>query len=225
VLRLSLRNAWDHRLRFLMTTFAVVIGVGFVVGSFVVTDSIRASVDQLFADITSGTDVSVRAETNLDLTASAARGRVPASLVDSVREVDGVEAAEGSVGGYAQLVDLDNQGVAARHCVLGDWQPLEAFPLRAELAQCSEGFIRFDELHPTGASNRCGDLDSGDQSGHNHIGYLDPGIDILRSLFLDIAFHQRAGIQVEDHSRISTRISETCRSPWFIAAGMTGFNF
>ena len=66
MLRLTLRNAWDHRLRFLMTTFAVVIGVGFVVGSFVVTDSLRASVDQLFADITSGIDVSVRAETNLE---------------------------------------------------------------------------------------------------------------------------------------------------------------
>ncbi len=109
MLRLTLRNAWDHRLRFLMTTFAVVIGVGFVVGSFVVTDSLRASVDQLFADITSGTDVSVRAETNLELSASAARGRVPASLVDTVRDVEGVEAAEGSVGGYAQLVDLDGE--------------------------------------------------------------------------------------------------------------------
>ncbi len=34
---------------------------------------------------------------------------MPASLVDVVREVDGVEAAEGGVGGYAQLVDLDGE--------------------------------------------------------------------------------------------------------------------
>jgi putative ABC transport system permease protein len=107
VLRLSLRNAWDHRLRFLMTTFAVVIGVGFVVGSFVVADSLRASVDQLFSDITSGTDVSVRAETNLEASGSATRGRVPVDLVDTVRAVDGVDAAQGAVGGYAQLVDLE----------------------------------------------------------------------------------------------------------------------
>jgi putative ABC transport system permease protein len=113
MLRLSLRNALSHKLRFLMTTFAVVMGVGFVVGSFVVTDSLRRSVDQLFEDITGGIDVSVRAETSLGLggggNTPVARGRVPDSLVDDVREVEGVEAAEGSVGGYAQLVDLDGE--------------------------------------------------------------------------------------------------------------------
>ena len=35
MLRLSLRNALDHKVRFLLTTLAVVMGVGFVVGSFV----------------------------------------------------------------------------------------------------------------------------------------------------------------------------------------------
>lgn len=110
MLRLSLRNAWSHRLRFLMTTAAVVMGVGFVVGSFVVTDSLRASVDQLFADVTAGVDVSVRAESNLSGGGMAtARGRVPVSLEDTIREVDGVDAAEGAVGGYAQLVDLEGE--------------------------------------------------------------------------------------------------------------------
>lgn len=113
MLRLSLRNVLAHKLRFLLTTFAVVMGVGFVVGSFVVTDSLRRSVDQLFEDITGGIDVSVRAETSLgqggENTAAVSRGRVPAALVDVVRKVDGVEAAEGSVGGYAQLVDLEGK--------------------------------------------------------------------------------------------------------------------
>ena len=113
MLRLSLRNVVAHKLRFFLTTFAVVMGVGFVVGSFVVTDSLRRSVDQLFEDITGGVDVSVRAETSLGLggggNTPVARGRVPASLVEVVREVDGVEAAEGGVGGYAQLVDLDGE--------------------------------------------------------------------------------------------------------------------
>ena len=113
MLHLSLRNVIAHKLRFFLTTFAVVMGVGFVVGSFVVTDSLRRSVDQLFEDITGGVDVSVRAETSLGLDggggAPVARGRVPDSLIDVVRDVDGVEAAEGVVGGYAQLVDLDGK--------------------------------------------------------------------------------------------------------------------
>jgi putative ABC transport system permease protein len=110
VLRYGLRNALAHKVRFLMTTLAVVMGVGFVVGSFVVTDSLRRSVDQLFTDVTAGVDVSVRAETNLGVAGgTAVRGRVPEALVDDVRAVEGVAVAEGSVGGYAQLLDLDGE--------------------------------------------------------------------------------------------------------------------
>ena len=60
-------------------------------------------------DITAGIDVSVRAETEPRERRRhrRRRGRVPVSLVDTVRDVDGVAAAEGAVGGYAQLVDLD----------------------------------------------------------------------------------------------------------------------
>ena len=43
MLRLTFRNVWAHKLRFLLTTFAVVMGVGFVVGSFIVTDSLKMS--------------------------------------------------------------------------------------------------------------------------------------------------------------------------------------
>jgi putative ABC transport system permease protein len=111
VLRLSLRNVLAHKLRFCITTFAVVMGVGFVVGSFVVTDTLRRSVDGLLTEISAGVDVSVRADTNLAAGQTATRGRVPESLVDTVRAVDGVEAAEGSVAGYAQLVDLDGDPV------------------------------------------------------------------------------------------------------------------
>ena len=63
MLRLSLRSVLAHKLRFLLTTLAVVTGVAFVVGAFVVTDSLRASVDDLFANISRGVDVSVRAST------------------------------------------------------------------------------------------------------------------------------------------------------------------
>jgi putative ABC transport system permease protein len=104
--RLSLRNVVAHKLRFFITTFAVVMGVGFVVGSFIVTDTLRRSVDGLFSEITAGVDVSVRADSNLSVGQTATRGRIPESLVSTVRAVDGVATAEGSVTGYAQLVDL-----------------------------------------------------------------------------------------------------------------------
>lgn len=110
MLRLSLRNVLAHKARFLLTTLAVVMGVGFVVGSFVVTDSLRRSIDQLFTDITSGVDVSVRAESAIEgAGATESRGRIPADVVEVVRGVDGVAAAEATVGGYAQLVDSSGE--------------------------------------------------------------------------------------------------------------------
>lgn len=107
MVRLAIRGLLAHKLRFAMTTFAVVMGVGFVVGSFVVTDSLRRSIDSLLTDATAGVDVSVRAESELG--ATVARARVPEELEAVVAAVDGVEVAAGSVGGYAQLLDADGE--------------------------------------------------------------------------------------------------------------------
>ena len=110
MLRIGIRSVFAHKLRFLLTTLAVVTGVAFVVGAFVVTDSLRASVADLFANVNKGVDVSVRASTPIEGggTIGVSRGRVPESLLDVVRGVDGVAVAEGTVSGYAQL--LDKQG-------------------------------------------------------------------------------------------------------------------
>ena len=57
MLRLTLRNLAANKARFLMTTFAVVLGVGFVVSSFVLSDGLRSTFNQLSEDITVGTDL------------------------------------------------------------------------------------------------------------------------------------------------------------------------
>ncbi len=105
--RLSLRTLLAHKARFAMTSFAVLMGVGFVVGAFVVTDTLRRSVDELLETITS-VDVTVRATSNLDSGSSggpATRGRIDGNLAEPVSRVDGVAAAVGQVAGYAQLLD------------------------------------------------------------------------------------------------------------------------
>jgi len=60
MLRLTLRNLAANKARFMMTTFAVVLGVGFVVSSFVMSDGLRSTFGQLSEDITAGTDLLVR---------------------------------------------------------------------------------------------------------------------------------------------------------------------
>ena len=50
--RLTLRNLAANKARFAMTTFAVVLGVGFVVASFVLSDGLRSTFSDLSDDIT-----------------------------------------------------------------------------------------------------------------------------------------------------------------------------
>lgn len=113
MLKLSLRGMLDHKARFLTTTFAVVLGVGFVVGALVVTDTLRASIEKLFTGITTGLDITVRAEATLEGGGGgggpSSRGRLPEDLVDVVAAVDGVEVAEGTISGYAQMLDEEGE--------------------------------------------------------------------------------------------------------------------
>jgi len=112
VLRLSLRQLLAHKVRFLMTSFAVVLGVSFVVGSLVVTDTVRRSFDDLFQEITAGTDLVIRSESAFaDQSFSGNREPLPESVVDDIAAVDGVAVVEGGVGGVAQPVAPDGEPV------------------------------------------------------------------------------------------------------------------
>ena len=112
------RTAWKgllgHKFRFVATALAVTLGVAFMAGTLVLTDTIRATFDNLFADVYQGTDAVVRAQAAFEggpPGAGVQRGRVDASLVDRLRRVDGVAAAEGDVGGYARLVGRDGKAL------------------------------------------------------------------------------------------------------------------
>jgi putative ABC transport system permease protein len=113
MLSLSLRQLRAHKIRFLMTSFAVILGVSFVVGSLVVTDTVRRTFDTLFAEITQGVDLAIRSEsafTQADFTGD--REPLPAELADAIAAVDGVEVVEGGVGGVAQPVAPDGDPVS-----------------------------------------------------------------------------------------------------------------
>ncbi len=92
--RLTLRNLGANRARFAMTTFAVVLGVSFVVASFVLSDGLRSTFDDLSADIVGGTDLAVRPVSDFG-------DPVPLdeSLLADVEAIEGVAAAAPSVVG------------------------------------------------------------------------------------------------------------------------------
>jgi putative ABC transport system permease protein len=110
---MALRSLAGRKLRLLATGIAVTLGVAFMAGTLVLTDTIGRTFDNLFSDVYEGTDAVVRAEAAFDNPDGFGdeRGRIEESLLAVVEGVEGVSVAEGSVFGYAQLIDTSGEPV------------------------------------------------------------------------------------------------------------------
>jgi putative ABC transport system permease protein len=104
LLKVALKGLLARKLRTALTGFAVVIGVAFVAGTFVFTDTIDASFKDLFERTQKGTDVSVQARLAVEED-FAAPPTMPAGTLDRVKAVDGVDEAFGSVSADGTLLD------------------------------------------------------------------------------------------------------------------------
>lgn len=91
--RLSLRNLASNKLRFALTTFAVLLGVSFVVSSFVLTDGLLKTFDDLVADANADIDATVRARSDFDEVDFTVRP-IDESLFEAVAAVEGVDEAQ-----------------------------------------------------------------------------------------------------------------------------------
>jgi putative ABC transport system permease protein len=111
VLRTTFKSLAAHKFRLFATSLAVMLGVAFMAGTLVLTDTIQKTFDELFSDIYDDTDAVVRAEGAFDSAGIEQRGRLDASLLDTVSDVDGVDVAQPDIRGYAQLVDKDGDAV------------------------------------------------------------------------------------------------------------------
>jgi putative ABC transport system permease protein len=113
--RVTLRGLVAHKFRLLLTSLAIVLGVSFIAGTLVLTDTIGNVFDSLMTDSTRGVDVAVRTKQAFDPGVegggSWTRDPVPASLAHTVARVPGVEAVDGWVGGYAQFVDKHGKAI------------------------------------------------------------------------------------------------------------------
>jgi putative ABC transport system permease protein len=99
---LALKSLWARKVRALTTIFAVVLGVAFVAGSYVLTDTIFAAFDEIFNESLSGTSVVVTAE-NPVKQENGEIPTVPAALLPRVQKTPGVRLASGAIftpGGF-----------------------------------------------------------------------------------------------------------------------------
>ena len=111
--RITIKGVRGHLLRFMLTTASVMLGVAFVAGTFVLTDSLQSTFDGIVGAATRGTDVVVRGDVRGDLGGGEGdlRQPLPVSLADQLSSVDGARAAFATLQGSAVLVGKDGTAV------------------------------------------------------------------------------------------------------------------
>jgi putative ABC transport system permease protein len=107
--RVTLKGILAHKLRLALTAIAIIAGVTFIAGTYVLTDTLHATFDRLVGAIYKNIDLQIRgiAQFPTKDAATATRDPIPESLLATVRKVPGVQAAEGEASGYAQFVAPD----------------------------------------------------------------------------------------------------------------------
>ena len=60
MIRVALRGLMARKLRLVLSGIAIVLGVGFVAGSFILTDTISAVFDDIFANANQKVSVAIR---------------------------------------------------------------------------------------------------------------------------------------------------------------------
>lgn len=113
MLRIVARNLLARKFRLFTTALAVTLGVAFMAGTLVLTDTMGKTFNDLSADVYKGTDAVVRATAvfNGPQMTGEQRPFVSGTLVAPLSRVPGVAAAEGSVMGYTRLIGSDGKAI------------------------------------------------------------------------------------------------------------------
>jgi len=107
---LALKSLWARRIRALTTILAVVIGVAFVAGTYILTDTTFAAFDEIFDDSLAKTSVVITAREEV----RQETGEVPsfkAAVLPKVRAVDGVGLASGQIFTPGAFFDAKNEQI------------------------------------------------------------------------------------------------------------------
>ncbi len=165
MLHATLRSLLARKLRLLLASFAVLLGVSFVSGAFVLTDSLGKVFDNLVSTVTSGTSVTVQGVASLGSTDNTDREPVTQDVLDKVRAVDGVRDAVGNMSVQTELVLPDGKvyspgGPPTLGVNMNPGSTLESLRLRSGRAP-----VGADEVAVDAATGRDAHLALGDKVG------------------------------------------------------------
>jgi putative ABC transport system permease protein len=114
VVRVAIEQILGKKLRVVLTSLAVVLGVAFIAGTLVLTDTLGNVFDNVFASATHGVDAVVRSVApfkDQGQNANAVRAPVPDGLLPVIRRTPGVARAQGTMLRYALVLGRNGQAI------------------------------------------------------------------------------------------------------------------
>ncbi len=111
--RLAVKSLWARKIRALTTTLAVVIGVAFVAGTYILTDTTFAAFDEIFEDSLAKTDVVITAKDAVRQESGEAPS-FKATVLPKVKRVPGTRVASGQIFTPGGLFDAKNEQIGTQ---------------------------------------------------------------------------------------------------------------
>ena len=110
---LAVKSLWARKVRALTTTLAVVIGVAFVAGTYILTDTTFAAFDEIFSDSLEGTSVVITARDEV-VQESNEIPSFDAALLPDVKRVRGVRLAAGAIFTPGGFFDSEGEAIGSK---------------------------------------------------------------------------------------------------------------
>jgi putative ABC transport system permease protein len=162
IFTLTMKQLAANKIRLLATSFAIILGVAFLAGTLILTDTIKGTLNGVLAEADAGTDAYVRSSSALELGYGQTARTIDASLTEAIRNVNGVDQVSIEVSGYAQILDKSGKAVGAANTgLLGmNWvtvSKLNSFTLSSGRAPNGPNEIAIDKHSAKLAKLRVGD--------------------------------------------------------------------
>ena len=104
MIAVALKSLWGRKTRSALTAISIVLGTCMITGTFVVRDQISGAFSEIFQTGLEKTDVLASKKTAFTSDQGAQAGPLPASLIDTIKHVNGVAEAEGQIQALGALV-------------------------------------------------------------------------------------------------------------------------
>ena len=112
MIAITARSLWARKRRLVATLIAVSLGVAFLAGTLLLSDTLRANFDRLFNQANGTTDLVLRGATKVgDAFGPGGRTGIDAGLLQRVKDVPGVADAQPYLEGYGQLLGSDGKPI------------------------------------------------------------------------------------------------------------------